>query len=160
MRITSAPPAKPLYSAIQPAWRPITSTTITRSWLSAVVCRRSMASVAICTAVWKPNVKSVAERSLSIVLGTPTIRTPIGRELVRDPEGVLATDRDHRVDALGVEVVEARAHTVVGVVGLVRDVPRIVPPRAGAPRCHRRDRRPSPSISPRHPWRKPTIEWP
>ena len=37
--------------AIQPACRPITSTTMTRSWLSAVVCSRSMASVAICTAV-------------------------------------------------------------------------------------------------------------
>ena len=35
-----------------------------------------MASVAICTAVWKPNVKSVAARSLSIVLGTPTTGMP------------------------------------------------------------------------------------
>ena len=62
--------------AIQPAWRPITSTTITRLWDSAVVCRRSIASVAICTAVWKPNVKSVPPRSLSIVFGTPTTWTP------------------------------------------------------------------------------------
>ena len=51
MRMMSAPPASPEYVAIQPACRPITSTTITRSWLSAVVCRRSIASVAICTAV-------------------------------------------------------------------------------------------------------------
>ena len=35
-----------------------------------------MASDAICTAVWNPNVKSVAARSLSIVLGTPTTDTP------------------------------------------------------------------------------------
>ncbi len=55
-RTTSAPPAMPEWMAIQPAWRPITSTTITRSWLSAVVCSRSIASLAICTAVWKPNV--------------------------------------------------------------------------------------------------------
>ncbi len=35
-----------------------------------------MASDAICTAVSNPNVKSVALRSLSIVLGTPTTLTP------------------------------------------------------------------------------------
>ena len=56
MRITLAPPAMPECSAIQPAWRPITSTTITRSWHSAVVCSRSMASVAMFTAVSKPKV--------------------------------------------------------------------------------------------------------
>ena len=55
-RITSASDARPECSAIHPAWRPITSAIITRSWLSAVVCSRSIASVAICTAVWKPNV--------------------------------------------------------------------------------------------------------
>ena len=62
--------------AIHPEWRPITSTTITRSWLSAVVCRRSIASVAICTAVVKPNVMSVPTMSLSMVFGTPTIGRP------------------------------------------------------------------------------------
>ena len=62
-------------SAIQPACRPMTSTTMTRSWLSAVVCKRSIASVAICTAVSNPNVTSVAPRSLSIVFGTPTAHT-------------------------------------------------------------------------------------
>ena len=71
-RITSAPPASPECSAIQPAWRPITSTTITRLWLSAVVCSRSIASVATCTAVSNPNVMSVPPRSLSIVFGTPS----------------------------------------------------------------------------------------
>ena len=35
-----------------------------------------MASVAICTAVWKPNVTSVPTMSLSIVFGTPTIGRP------------------------------------------------------------------------------------
>ena len=55
----------------------MTSTTITRSWLSAVVCRRSIASVAICTAVVKPKVRSVPTMSLSIVFGTPTIGTPM-----------------------------------------------------------------------------------
>jgi len=56
IRITSAPPAIPAITAIQPVWRPITSHTITRSCDSAVECRRSMASVAIVTAVSKPNV--------------------------------------------------------------------------------------------------------
>ena len=75
----------PLYTAIQPAWRPITSTTITRLCDSAVVCRRSIASVAICTAVWKPNVKSVPARSLSIVFGTPTTSMPCSPSLRATP---------------------------------------------------------------------------
>src|SRR5690242_20893197 len=40
-----------LCTAIQPVWRPITSTTITRLCDSAVVCSRSIASVQIATAV-------------------------------------------------------------------------------------------------------------
>jgi hypothetical protein len=35
-----------------------------------------MASTQICTAVSKPKVSSVADRSLSIVFGTPTTATP------------------------------------------------------------------------------------
>ena len=77
MRIAVAPPAMPAWVAIQPEWRPITSTTITRSWLSAVVCSRSMASVAICTAVVNPNVMSVPTMSLSMVFGTPTTGRPM-----------------------------------------------------------------------------------
>ena len=56
IRITFAPPAIPACSAIQPALRPITSTISARWWLSAVVCSRSMASIAMFTAVSKPNV--------------------------------------------------------------------------------------------------------
>ena len=56
MRITLAPPATPACSAIQPAFRPITSTISARWWLSAVVCSRSMASMAMFTAVSKPKV--------------------------------------------------------------------------------------------------------
>ena len=56
MRMTSAPPAIPLMTAIQPVWRPMTSTTMTRLCDSAVVCSRSIASVAIVRAVSKPNV--------------------------------------------------------------------------------------------------------
>ena len=54
--MTSAPPAMPAMTAIQPACRPMTSQTITRSCDSAVECRRSIASVAIETAVSNPNV--------------------------------------------------------------------------------------------------------
>ena len=56
VRMTSAPPAMPDMMAIQPAWRPMTSQTITRSCDSAVEWRRSMASVAIESAVSNPNV--------------------------------------------------------------------------------------------------------
>ena len=66
----------PAWSAIQPACRPITSSTITRSWLAAVVWSRSSASVAVATAESKPKVKAVQLRSLSIVLGTPTTGMP------------------------------------------------------------------------------------
>ena len=49
---------------------------MTRLCDSAVECSRSMASVAMVTAVSKPKVKSVPLRSLSIVFGTPTMRRP------------------------------------------------------------------------------------
>ena len=77
IRITSAPPATPEWSAIQPVYRPMTSTTMTRLWASAVVCRRSRASVAVETAVSKPKVITVAGMSLSMVLGTPTTGSPL-----------------------------------------------------------------------------------
>src|SRR5437762_2488034 len=76
MRITSAEPARPAERAMKPACRPITSTTITRSWLSAVEWSLSIASVAVWTAVSKPNVETVPPTSLSIVLGTPTTGIP------------------------------------------------------------------------------------
>ena len=76
MRMTSAVPASPLCSAMKPACRPITSMTITRSWLSAVVCSLSIASSAVLTAVSKPNVVTVPLTSLSMVFGTPMIFIP------------------------------------------------------------------------------------
>lgn len=70
-----APEAMPALRAIQPACRPITSTSITRWCDSAVLCRRSMASVATVSAVSWPKVTSVQSMSLSMVLGTPTTGT-------------------------------------------------------------------------------------
>src|SRR6266481_17454 len=129
MRITSAPPAMPEYVAIHPAWRPITSQTITRLWDSAVEWRRSMASVAICTAVWKPNVRSVPERSLSMVLGTPTMLTPIWCSLVATPSvsspPMATTAPTFRAFRFLITVSAPPGFLK----GFVRLVPRIVPPR-------------------------------
>jgi len=76
IRITSAPPAMPAPSASQPALWPITSTTMMRWWLWAVLCRRSTASVAMPSAVSKPKVVSVIATSLSIVLGRVMMLSP------------------------------------------------------------------------------------
>jgi hypothetical protein len=59
----------------------MTSTIITRSWLSAVVWIMSIDSVAVRSAVSNPNVISVASRSLSIVFGTPMTGNPASRNL-------------------------------------------------------------------------------
>ncbi len=76
MRMTSAPPATPEFKAMKPALRPMSSTTITRPWAWAVGWSLSMASVAVETAVSKPNVTEVCSMSLSMVLGTPTTGMP------------------------------------------------------------------------------------
>ena len=55
MQIACAPAAMPACRAIQPTWRPMTSATMQRWCESPVVRRRSMASVAMLTAVSKPN---------------------------------------------------------------------------------------------------------
>ena len=55
MQIAWAPAAIPACRAIQPTCRPITSATMQRWCESPVVRRRSMASVAMLTAVSKPN---------------------------------------------------------------------------------------------------------
>ena len=72
IRIASAPPAIPAYNAIHPACGPSPRAPSRGRGLGGGVIR-SIASVAICTAVSNPNVTSVPARSLSIVFGTPTI---------------------------------------------------------------------------------------
>src|SRR5438067_1808667 len=74
----------------------MTSKTITRSWLSAVVWRRLSASVADETAESNPKVKSVPSRSLSMVLGTPTTGMPYFEDLLRDAEGAVTADAYER----------------------------------------------------------------
>ena len=114
--MTSAVAEIPLCSAIQPAFRPISSTTMTRSWLSAVVCSLSIASVAVLTAVSKPKVTWVPTTSLSMVLGTPTTGSPFFQQVVRDLQAAVAADGDQRVEAAGAE----RRDQVVGAVHLGR----------------------------------------
>jgi hypothetical protein len=52
------------------------SAIITRPWLRAVVSSRSSASATTATALSKPKLRSVWQRSLSMVLGTPTTGSP------------------------------------------------------------------------------------
>ena len=60
----------------QPALLPMSSMTMQRPWLAAVVWMRSITSVAMSTAVWKPKVTSVPQISLSMVLGKPMTFSP------------------------------------------------------------------------------------
>ena len=143
-----APPAMPAQVAMWPTWRPITSTTMTRSWDSAVVWSRSMASVAICTAVSKPNVSSVPSMSLSMVLGTPTTGSPSPVEVAGAGERALAADRDHRVDLQRFIVVQHPVEAALEHVGLqARGAEHGAAPGQRAPhrpRCRARpSRRPS-----------------
>ncbi len=97
-----APPARPARTAMCPVSRPITSTTITRSWASAVVWSRSIAALQMCTAVSNPKVISVDAMSLSIVLGTPMQFTPSAcRSLAApsDPSPPMTTNPSRRCRA-------------------------------------------------------------
>ncbi len=85
IRTTWAPDAIPAYAATHPASLPMTSTTMTLSWDIPVVLTLSMHSIATFTAESNPKVKSVLERSLSIVLGTPTTLIPICESLWATP---------------------------------------------------------------------------
>ena len=80
-----------------------------------------MASVAICTAVLNPNVKSVAERSLVDGLRHAHEIHAVSTELGGDAERVLAADGDQRVDALAFDRV---VHAGDAILGLVRVRPR------------------------------------
>ena len=80
--MTSALAEIPLCSAIQPASRPISSTTITRSWLSVVECSLSIASVAVLTAVSKPKVARVPLDVVVDGLGHAHHRQPLAPEVV------------------------------------------------------------------------------
>ena len=80
----SAPPAIADSNAIQPAYLPITSSTIILWCVSPVVCNLSNASAATDTAVLYPNVISVHATSLSIVFGTPITLIPFRDKSLAD----------------------------------------------------------------------------
>ena len=113
-----APAAMPECSAIQPVWRPMTSTISTRWCDSAVVFSRSRASVATPTAVSKPKVTSVEAMSLSMVFGTPTMGRPASESSGRGLQGALAADRDDRVEAQLGDVPPGPLHAVAQMRGL------------------------------------------
>ena len=96
---------------------------------SAVVEMRSSASVAIETAVSKPNVMSVPGMSLSIVFGTPTTREALLVQRERRPQGAVAADHDHGVDAVRLD---RAAHARVAVAVHVRVAARGPEDRAAA----------------------------
>src|SRR5512138_112744 len=93
-----------------------------------------MASTAIWTAVSNPNVTSVPDRSLSIVLGTPTTETPRPKNFSATPSvssppiAISASIRSREIVASTFSGPPSTLN------GFVRDVPRIVPPRGSRPR--------------------------
>ena len=99
-----------------------------------------MASVAICTAVLKPNVTSVPTMSLSIVFGTPTIgQARFLVQLAGDAQRAVAADDDEAVEA---EVGERRPD-VGDAVGRVERAAPLGAEHGAAPRqrtAHRLDR--------------------
>ena len=141
----SRPPRRqcPRAARSSPHSRPITSTTMIRWCASAVVCSRSIASVAKSTAVSNPKQLVVPTISLSMVLGTPTIGMPTPAEPVRDRQRAVAADDHERVEphlvehldhALGIRPSSpptSRSATRTGC--RVLTVPRMVPPRRRMP---------------------------
>ena len=120
-----------------------------------------MASTQICTAVSNPKVSSVAERSLSIVFGTPTTRRPFTGQPMGDAEGVLSPDRHQRVDpVLGEGGVDLR-RAAVDLVGVrARRAEHRAAPRERASQLLDAERHEPPSSTPFHPSRNPTSSSP
>ena len=110
------------------------------------MCSRSTHSVAKETAVSNPNVATVRERSLSIVLGTPTMRTPFfarALAMVSEPSPPTATTASMPLVSSPFTSSSVRSTSVTvpsacftgylsGFPALV--VPMIVPPRWVMPR--------------------------
>src|SRR3954463_15766982 len=153
----SAPPVSAPESGIQPALRPITSITITRSWDSAVVWSRSITSVATWTAVWKPTVTSVPARSLSMVLGTPITGMPRSESAAPAPSvpsPPIATSPSSPWRSIAPRI---RSGPSSARIGLTPELPRIVPPRCRIPRAVTGSSTiVSSSRTPRHPSWNPT----
>ena len=83
-----------------------------------MVWRRSIASVAIVTAVSKPKVKSVALRSLSMVLGDTHCGKPGVGQSRRHPESVFTTDGNKGIHAKRRHVLLDGVNTAVDLDGV------------------------------------------
>ena len=120
------------------------------------MCSRSIISVAMLTAVSKPNVRSVPSMSLSIVLGMPTTGTPArdsrcAAVRVPSPPIGMRTSISWRASTAFMSAIPASIRS-----GATRAEPSVVPPRVSRPSTAamssgvvRSSRRP------RHPSRKP-----
>ena len=81
-----------------------------------------MASVAVATAVWKPNVTWVAARSLSIVLGTD--REPFLGQLRSDGQRAVPADGEQGVQCATLELLDDLIGTVDELDGAIRSFGR------------------------------------
>src|SRR4051794_9756759 len=121
-----------------------------------------MASVATCTAVSNPNVMSVAPMSLSIVFGTPSTGSaysPWRRFAAPSVSSPPMAISPSRCSSSSVSAISAGPSSRLN--GLVRELPRMVPPRGRMPRMASIvSSKWSASIGPRQPSRNPRIACP
>src|SRR5674476_431380 len=141
--------------------------TMIRWWLWAVLWSRSIASVAISSAVANPKVASVRATSLSMVLGSVTTFRPARTRrsaffwVPPPPRQTSASRPAFRYVSTITGVMSVTRPSTSILCGLSRLVPRIVPPTVRMPDrapLSRRTRRSS--ASPRNPSRKPTTSIP
>ena len=151
----SAPPAMPEPSASHPALWPMISAMITRWCECAVECRRSIASVAMPSAVEKPKLVSVCAMSLSMVLGRwMTLRPACISRLAflavpPPPMHTSASSLFFSKFSMMVGTMSRTSPSTIILCGLSRDVPSTVPPMVRMPdravassTCHRSSARP------------------
>ena len=117
----------------------MTSITITLLWELAVECNRSIASVAILTAESKPKEISVPQISLSMVLGTETIFTPMAANLAAVfcvPFPPIQTTQSNPISRIFWRISAGLSTSEITppfLKGFSREVPNIVPPRFSKP---------------------------
>ena len=122
----------------------MTSVRMIRWWLCAVLCVRSIASVAISVAVAKPKLVSVPQMSLSIVLGiVSTVRPASCRRsafFAEPPPPITMTPSmpSRSQFSTTVAVMSLTSPSIVIRCTLSRLVPRIVPPTVRIPDSARR----------------------
>ena len=136
MTITSAPDAMPAYRVSHPALCPMVSTIKTRLCENAVEWMESMTLVAMLTADSKPKVRSVPQRSLSMVLGRVTTLTPCSDSrfaVLCVPLPPRITRQSNRaflqVSSIFCSLVSSFSSAFCIILNGWREVPRMVPPR-------------------------------